>query len=424
LAVSRAIGDFGFKDSEQLPYEEQKVVGTPDMLEFKVKEGERMIIACDGLTEQMSNEQMMEILTSELEKQNDPAQALANLFEECISSGSQDNMSAILVEFIDGGDYGSEKSKTYIPGPLFRARLDPNFLRAYLKDAEKSGVKDGVELRATAYGQDIREIMNTTKDTDLISEIETAISELDESMFSQGGSSTTDVARKLPEQNALNVNGAWLADERMEELAAFLEKNPSELSSDITSPPAEESSVLATPNQAAIKPSDAVVCDQTSITATKSTSFNRANDSKSCVSISSTPLEPTRVVSGAMADLKKENNIISKVEVDSTTEHEKKVQNIGGGFKVITNDKPLGTSQGTHDALNPTQTTCKSHRKQLKLKMEVEQPEEHTTHVPIDQEDISSNLKRKREELSESADLEIKKRHVEPRVGKLPYMKS
>merc|ERR1719233_2112498 len=96
-------------------------------------------------------------------------------------------MSAILVEFMDGGDYGSERSKTYIPGPLFRTRQDQKFVRAYLKDAAKYGIKDGVELRATAYGQDIREIKNTTNDSDLISKIEKAIKDLDESMFDEGG---------------------------------------------------------------------------------------------------------------------------------------------------------------------------------------------------------------------------------------------
>merc|ERR1719233_2552038 len=96
-------------------------------------------------------------------------------------------MSAILVEFMDGGDYGSERSKTYIPGPLFRTRQDQKFVRAYLKDAAKYGIKDGVELRATAYGQDIREIKNTTNDSDLISKIEKAIKELDESMFDESG---------------------------------------------------------------------------------------------------------------------------------------------------------------------------------------------------------------------------------------------
>jgi len=71
-----------------------------------------MLIACDGLTEQMPNDRMMEILRSELEEQADPAYALANLFEECLTSGSQDNMSAIMVEFMDGGNYGLNRTKT------------------------------------------------------------------------------------------------------------------------------------------------------------------------------------------------------------------------------------------------------------------------------------------------------------------------
>jgi len=183
LAVSRAFGDFAFKDNAEKPYEAQKVIATPDVIEFKIKGGERLLIACDGLTEQMQNERMLEILKTELSRQRDPAYALANLFEECLTSGSQDNMSAILVEFVDGEKYGLERTKSYIPGPLFRERHDPNFVCAYLKDAAKFGLKDGVDLRSVAYRQDIREIKSTTNNADMITEIEQVISELDDSMF-------------------------------------------------------------------------------------------------------------------------------------------------------------------------------------------------------------------------------------------------
>jgi len=188
LAVSRAIGDFAFKDNVHLSYEAQKVVSTPDVIEFYVTEGERMLIACDGLTEQMPNDRMMKILRNELEEQADPVHALANLFEECLTSGSQDNMSAIMVEFIDGGNYGLNRSKTYVPGPLFRSRRDPDYVRAYLKDAAKYGVKDGIELRTAAYRQDIREIRKTTNNSDLILHIQQVINKLEDSMFEKKGS--------------------------------------------------------------------------------------------------------------------------------------------------------------------------------------------------------------------------------------------
>jgi len=183
LAVSRAIGDFAFKDNVQLSYEDQQVVATPDVLEFQVRRGERMLIACDGLTEQMSNERVMQILTNELNELADPAHALANLFEECLTSGSEDNMSAILVEFMDGGNYGHHRTKTWVPGPLFRARRDQDYVRAYLKDAAKWGVKDGIDLRRTAYEQDIREIKKTTNNSVLILKIQEVIANLKNSVL-------------------------------------------------------------------------------------------------------------------------------------------------------------------------------------------------------------------------------------------------
>merc|ERR1719397_606528 len=142
-----------------------------------------MLIACDGLTEQMSNERVMQILTNELNELADPAHALANLFEECLTSGSEDNMSAILVEFMDGGNYGHHRTKTWVPGPLFRARRDQDYVRAYLKDAAKWGVKDGIDLRRTAYEQDIREIKKTTNNSVLILKIQEVIANLKNSVL-------------------------------------------------------------------------------------------------------------------------------------------------------------------------------------------------------------------------------------------------
>jgi len=61
-------------------------------------------------------------------------------------------------------------------------------VRAYLRDAAKYGVKDCIELRTTAYGQDIREIRKTTNDSDLILYIQQVIDKLEDSMFEKKGS--------------------------------------------------------------------------------------------------------------------------------------------------------------------------------------------------------------------------------------------
>jgi protein phosphatase 2C family protein 2/3 len=49
LALSRAIGDFEFKQNTTLPAEEQIVTANPDITERKLLEtDEFVIIACDG----------------------------------------------------------------------------------------------------------------------------------------------------------------------------------------------------------------------------------------------------------------------------------------------------------------------------------------------------------------------------------------
>lgn len=49
LALSRAIGDFEFKQNEYLPAEEQIVTCNPDIIEHTITEDDEfMVLACDG----------------------------------------------------------------------------------------------------------------------------------------------------------------------------------------------------------------------------------------------------------------------------------------------------------------------------------------------------------------------------------------
>ena len=58
LAVSRALGDFQYKDRPDLKPEEQKVTAYPD-IEIKERKGEDeyIVIACDGIWDVCSNEE-------------------------------------------------------------------------------------------------------------------------------------------------------------------------------------------------------------------------------------------------------------------------------------------------------------------------------------------------------------------------------
>ena len=50
LALSRALGDYEFKNNPSLPPEEQIVTCNPELIEIKhVAENEFIVVACDGI---------------------------------------------------------------------------------------------------------------------------------------------------------------------------------------------------------------------------------------------------------------------------------------------------------------------------------------------------------------------------------------
>ena len=87
----------------------------------------------------------------------DPVYALGYLFDEILDSGSRDNMSAILVTFCNGSDYGiNGKNKTFLPGPLYMTRNNEKFVRAYMRNAKDFGHADSPKLRRAAYREDLK----------------------------------------------------------------------------------------------------------------------------------------------------------------------------------------------------------------------------------------------------------------------------
>lgn len=160
LAVSRAIGDWRFKNLPNLPYGSQKVIGTPQITTQYASPGKDQwaFICCDGLVEQWENDQMIGALRKSLEGQADMAHGLTDLFEMVLDDGSQDNMSSVLIKFADGRGYGSDKGprRSFIPGPLFTHRTSKVFCQAYFKFALRYKVEDTPELRIAAYKEDVR----------------------------------------------------------------------------------------------------------------------------------------------------------------------------------------------------------------------------------------------------------------------------
>ncbi len=56
LAMSRAIGDYQYKCDPGLAQHEQKVIPTPDVTIETLEAGDQLLIMCDGIVEQMTNQ--------------------------------------------------------------------------------------------------------------------------------------------------------------------------------------------------------------------------------------------------------------------------------------------------------------------------------------------------------------------------------
>ncbi|XP_030234874.1 protein phosphatase 1B isoform X1 [Gadus morhua] len=101
LAVSRALGDFDYKCVDGKGQTEQLVSPEPDVFEM-VRSPELdqfVVLACDGIWDVMSNEELCEFVRSRLEVSHDLERVCNELVDTCLHKGSRDNMSVVLVCF-------------------------------------------------------------------------------------------------------------------------------------------------------------------------------------------------------------------------------------------------------------------------------------------------------------------------------------
>jgi serine/threonine protein phosphatase PrpC len=100
LAVSRALGDFSYKQSSHLDATEQQVSPEADIIVVpRTSDDEFLILACDGIWDVFSNEQCTQYFRETLEGGTSAEQACESLLDECLKRKSRDNMTVILVQF-------------------------------------------------------------------------------------------------------------------------------------------------------------------------------------------------------------------------------------------------------------------------------------------------------------------------------------
>ncbi|KAK0417757.1 hypothetical protein QR680_013191 [Steinernema hermaphroditum] len=104
LALSRALGDFVFKGNTSKSAEEQVVTAYPDVTTSEVtKDHEFIILACDGIWDVMSNQEVVDFCRDRLARGWEPEVICEDLLDRCLAPDCQmgglgcDNMTAVLV---------------------------------------------------------------------------------------------------------------------------------------------------------------------------------------------------------------------------------------------------------------------------------------------------------------------------------------
>ncbi|KAF2461500.1 phosphatase 2C-like domain-containing protein [Lineolata rhizophorae] len=109
LALSRAIGDFEFKKSADLPPEQQIVTAFPDVTVHDISDDDEfVVIACDGIWDCQSSQAVIEFVRRGIAAKQDLAAICENLMDNCLASSSEtggvgcDNMTVVIVGLLKG----------------------------------------------------------------------------------------------------------------------------------------------------------------------------------------------------------------------------------------------------------------------------------------------------------------------------------
>jgi len=112
LGLSRALGDFLYKGNKEKGPSEQVIVATPDVYTFKLSPNDFFIVACDGIWDVLSNE---EVVTSSKQgiTDDDLSKRVEMICDECLGDNmmlkGSDNITIMIVNLKGTGDAGAEQ---------------------------------------------------------------------------------------------------------------------------------------------------------------------------------------------------------------------------------------------------------------------------------------------------------------------------
>ncbi|KAI8977310.1 phosphatase 2C-like domain-containing protein [Mycotypha africana] len=109
LALSRAIGDFEFKQNSSLSPEEQAVTCKPDVIQHNITaDDEFFVLACDGIWDCMSNQEVVQYIREKLAQKMRLEDICEEIMEDCLAPESDasnvgcDNMSIMIIGILNG----------------------------------------------------------------------------------------------------------------------------------------------------------------------------------------------------------------------------------------------------------------------------------------------------------------------------------
>ncbi|KAF4756530.1 Protein phosphatase 1A [Perkinsus olseni] len=98
LALSRGLGDFAYKDDADLSADKQKCIAVPDVREVVVEAGDWVVLACDGVFDVMSNEDVAREVMVRAQSGQDLAEIATEVLQRCLNLlDSKDNMTCMII---------------------------------------------------------------------------------------------------------------------------------------------------------------------------------------------------------------------------------------------------------------------------------------------------------------------------------------
>lgn len=141
LAVSRALGDFEYKNVPGKGPCEQLVSPEPEVYaqERDPPADEFLVLACDGIWDVMTNEELCDFVRDRMRLTDNLETVCSYVIDTCLSKGSRDNMSIVIVAF-DGAPKVSDEAKQK------EAELDSR-LESKVRDIIESGPPEAAMLQ-------------------------------------------------------------------------------------------------------------------------------------------------------------------------------------------------------------------------------------------------------------------------------------